>query len=334
MDPQIVHYVALLQKKEPCIIDVRSPCEFASGHIPNAINIPLFSDEERKQVGIVYKNEGQRAAIEKGLSLISLPLFVEKLKNFQVQKEVFVYCARGGMRSQAMGWLFGLLGLEVQILKGGYKAFRNWVVSSFQKSYNFLVLAGKTGVGKTELLRELKNTKEKVLDLEEMAEHRGSAFGALQKPQPTQEQFENLLSLDLFHLQEHLFWVEDESRFIGKMRIPDGFFDQMLKAKVVVLSSSLEERLERIVQEYSSETQEKLLQYILQLKKSLGGLATEQAIRHLQEKNYAECCKILLTYYDKRYERALEKRDPSSLVFLHKKDFSQIASLKEILLKK
>jgi tRNA 2-selenouridine synthase len=306
-------YSSLFQQQELFLVDVRSPGEFQNGHIPNAVNIPLFTDEQRAIVGVTYKQEGKKAAIEKGLSLISLSSFVDKIKELRVPKKLVLYCARGGMRSQAMGWLFGLLEHEVTLLPGGYKSFRAFVLSQFQCPYAFLVLAGKTGVGKTDQLQILKSQKEPVLDLEELAKHRGSAFGKLSESQPSQEHFENLLALALFHLNEKKFWVEDESRFVGKIRLPDSFFDQMQKAKVVLLSASLEERVGRIIRDYSSQPTSSLIQSIQQLKKSLGDESMKRAIAHLQEENYKEAVSLLLYYYDRRYERALASRDPKTV---------------------
>lgn len=320
---KISFFTSLFQQKEPFLVDVRSPGEFLSGHIPNAVNIPLFSDEQRAIVGTTYKQEGKKAAIEKGLSLISLPLFVEKIKELHVPQKAVLYCARGGMRSQAMGWLLGLLEHECILIPGGYKAFRGFVLSSFQIPYRFLILSGKTGVGKTDLLQEMKERKEHVLDLEDLAKHRGSVFGKLTESQPTQEHFENLLALSLFSLQGERFWVEDESRFVGKIRLPDDFFDQMQKAPVFVITASLEERIERIIRNYSSQSVGDLAKSIEQLQKSLGHVNMKRAIAYVLEKNYKEAISLLLHYYDQRYERALEKRDPKTLHFVENKDLEK-----------
>ncbi len=294
-------------------IDVRSQSEYNNGHIPTAIHIPLFSDEERAIVGTTYKQGGRHSAIEKGLSLISLSSLVEKIKECKLPKELILYCARGGMRSQAMGWLFELLGYKVTLIPGGYKTFRRFVLSLFAKTYSLCVLSGKTGVGKTDLLQKLKKKHEPMLDLEELAQHRGSVFGALAHSQPSQEQFENLLGLALFDLQDKTFWVEDESRFIGTMRIPDSFFNQMQKAPVYLLSSTPEERVQRILRDYAAQPVENLTKSICQLKKGLGEENTKKAVALVEEKNYAEAILLLMHYYDERYERALSKRDPNTI---------------------
>jgi tRNA 2-selenouridine synthase len=319
-------FSTLFQEKELFLIDVRSPGEFAQGHIDGAINLPLFSNEQRAQVGTTYKKEGKRSAIEKGLSLISLSSFVEQIKNHNLPQKVALYCARGGMRSQSMGWLLSLLGHEVRLISGGYKAFRNWVVASFQIPYSFFVLSGKTGAGKSDLLHALKKEGGFVLDLEDLAKHQGSVFGFLSIAQPTQEHFENLLAKELFSLKVSLFLVEDESRFIGKLRIPDGFFNQMQQAKVLLLSTSIEDRIKRIVENYSSLNIDDLSRCVMQLKKSLGDVAMKKTLQFLQEKNFYESTRLLLHYYDKRYDNALKKRDPKTIYPIDFKDTASISS--------
>jgi len=186
---------ALLIKKIQTftIIDVRSPSEYLKGHIPTAQNVPLFSDQERKIIGTIYKEQGKSCAIEKGLSFVNLPDLLQRIKE-TVTKPIILYCARGGMRSSSVEWLLKLLDYDVQTLRGGYKIFRQWVREQFQKEHKIKIIGGYTGTGKTEVIKQLKNA----IDLEALANHKGSVFGGFEKTQPSQEHFENLMALSLF----------------------------------------------------------------------------------------------------------------------------------------
>ena len=219
------------------IIDVRSPDEYAHAHIPNAFSLPLFTNEERAEIGTTYKQQSREAAIKLGL-----PFFGNKMQNMIEQVEgwvaiyektngnkptILVHCWRGGMRSAAVAWLLDLYGFKIEQLSGGYKAYRNWVLAQFEKNYSMKVLGGYTGSGKTEILLQLQKSKIPVIDLEGLANHKGSAFGALgQHEQASQEQFENKLAGALFHASNAhpYFWIEDESQRIGTNMLPINFF--------------------------------------------------------------------------------------------------------------
>jgi len=188
------------------LIDVRSPGEYGHAHLPGALSLPLFSDEERKEVGTAYKQVSREHAIKIGLDAFGpkMRAMVEQVERWQRQQKLparsplFIYCWRGGMRSGAVAWLLDLYGFPVQVLEGGYKAFRNYVLHSFTQAWPFSVIGGYTGSGKTEVLSQLRKMGESVIDLEALACHKGSAFGNINMPpQPSQEQFENLLALEL-----------------------------------------------------------------------------------------------------------------------------------------
>lgn len=308
-----IFYLELIQTTgNPFLIDVRSPKEYAHGHIPSAHLLPLFSDEERAIVGTTYKKEGKQAAIEKGLSLINLSSIIQQFKEWKAPHEVYVYCARGGMRSSSMGWLLSLLGHEVILLQGGYKAYRQEVLKSFLKEYHLAIVSGKTGVGKTAILYELKKNNQKIVDLEKLASHRGSVFGFTKIPQPTQMQFENDLAYVLNSLEQELIWVEDESKNIGAVHIPEAFYEQMKKAHAFCLLSSLNRRIGRIIDDYRDHSEKELQEAILRLQKRLGYERTQKALTFLQNKQVEECVTLLLNYYDNCYEKCFAKRDPSS----------------------
>jgi tRNA 2-selenouridine synthase len=242
--------------------------------------------------------------------------------------KLFIYCWRGGMRSNAVSWLLNLYGFEVTLLNGGYKAFRNYVLQSFEQQYPFKILSGYTGSGKTELLQQLKADGEKIICLETIASHKGSAFGNINMPpQPTQEMFENLLSHELRAIscepveataglqtpntkpQISSIWLEDESQRIGLVNIPNALWNTMRNAPLYFLDIPFEERLKHITEEYSRCEKDRLRHAVERIKKRLGGLEAKNALQYLEESNYTECFRILLHYYDKLYRKALHNRE-------------------------
>jgi tRNA 2-selenouridine synthase len=325
------------------VIDVRSPVEYNHAHIPGAINIPLFSDDERKEVGTIYKEQGRQVAIKKGLDFFgpkmkSIVEIVEQKmgesKNnpsdidfnrdapHTAQHPIIVHCARGGMRSAAIAWLLDLYGFKVYVIVGGYKAFRNWVLKQFEIHYHFKILGGFTGSKKTTLLKELKESTA-VIDLEALAHHKGSTFGGFNQPKQTSnELFENKLALSLFPLRDKdTIWLEDESRQIGFNQIPNGIWHQMREAQVYFLEIPFEERLENIVQEYGDIDVSSLMNATKKIKSQLGGLETKNTIQFLEEGNKWEAFAILLKYYDKFYRKGLDKRVPSTILRISKEAF-------------
>jgi tRNA 2-selenouridine synthase len=306
---------------DTCLLDVRSPVEYKHAHIPGAINLPLFNDEERKIVGTTYKQQSREAAIKTGLDFFGpkMKAMVEEVEQLIAQKSItenkkttlLVHCARGGMRSAAVAWLLSLYGFEVISLNAGYKAYRNWVLKQFEKSYTFKILSGNTGSKKTTLLQQIA-LKQNVIDLEALASHKGSAFGSIgMPPQPSQEMFENLLAMALFQKakNEMPVWLEDESQRIGKAMIPNGIWKQMREANVYFLDYPFENRLKHILDEYGNLPVTDLKESILKIAKRLGGLETKTALQFLEDGDVQNCFSILLHYYDKQYRKGLEKRE-------------------------
>lgn len=309
-------------REEFPLIDARSEGEFEQSHIPGAFNLPILKNSERVIVGTLYKEKGSEAATLKGFELVG-PRF------YQIQKEairqfpnrkIIVYCWRGGMRSQILSWLLEMVGFEVFRLKGGYKTYRTFTFDEVRKDRKFLVLGGKTGTGKTVLLKKLKEKGEQILDLEGIANHKGSSFGGIgQAPQPTVEQFENLLAENLFHLDSSLpTWVENESRKIGRLILPNQLYQQMGDALLIAIQKTTEERIAHIAEEYGNLPEEALIEAVKRLQKRLGGLRTQQAIEAIQEKNTDSWIANLLIYYDKTYEFDLSH---------HSEDKTQILNL-------
>jgi tRNA 2-selenouridine synthase len=297
------------------VIDVRSPSEFEHAHIQHAFSLPLFNDEERALVGTTYKQKSREDAIKIGLPLFGnkmLPMIelVEKWvgdfkkKNKTENVSIYVHCWRGGMRSAAVAWLLDLYGFKVHQLIGGYKAYRNWVLAQFKKNYTLKVIGGYTGSGKTEILKELDKQRFSVIDLEGLAHHKGSAFGAMgQEKQPSQEMFENILARALFALADKTILIEDESQRIGTVMLPTPFFKLLRSSDCYFIKIPFESRLDFIVQGYGSFKAEDLIAATYRIQKRLGGLETKLAINHILEKDIKAAFHILLSYYDKWYEK-------------------------------
>ena len=324
-------FLEKIPEEHPVILDVRSPKEFEHAHLPGAVNFPLLNDEERKQVGITYKNEGREIAVIKGFELVGHKFaeYIKRAKEIAPEKEVMIYCWRGGMRSNTMAWLLSLSGFKVTILKGGYKLFRGWVLNQFQIKKNILILGGKTGSGKTELLNALKEKGEQIIDLEKLANHKGSAFGSLgQKPQPSTEQFENLLALEWSKINdEKILWLENESMLIGTCALHAGIFDQMRTAPVVEIQLDFEIRKKRILNEYGIFETKQLEEKTFKIKKRLGGLRLKEAIEFLQSGNLDAWCGIMMNYYDKTYSHSHEQREKNNLFHLKIENDDMIANV-------
>ena len=320
------------------VIDVRSPGEFEKGHIPGAVNIPLFSNEERAHVGTVYKQESKEAAIEVGYTYVNPKLEDFITESFKVAPsgKVIIHCWRGGMRSSSFAEHLGKNGFkDIRIIIGGYKAYRNYILSELGNPLRLKVLGGYTGSGKTYILQELKKLGEQVIDLEGLANHKGSAFGAIgQKAQPTVEQFENNLYNELRKLDAGRdIWVEDESHSIGKVRIPMPFFNQMREAMLCFVDISKEERSKFLVDEYAVLDKQMLERSILQITKRLGGLNTKTAVENLRKANFYEVAMILLQYYDKTYLKGMSSRDSERVMKIPLPDTDHYNNAKFILKK-
>ncbi len=257
----------LARASDHIIIDVRSLAEYKHAHLPGAFNCPLFTDEERAAVGTAYKQESREKAIKIGLDFFGPKMRkiveeVEQLCNKSTSAEfqnpnsqpLFIYCWRGGMRSAAIAWLLDLYGFRIYTLNGGYKSFRKYALEKFKEEYSFTILGGFTGAGKTEVLKELEKSGETVINLEEIACHKGSAFGNIGLPQqPTQEMFENVLAIELYGKStdgaQTKIWLEDESQRLGLVNIPAGLWKTMRSSPIHFLDIDFEVRLDHIVEE-------------------------------------------------------------------------------------
>ncbi len=294
------------------MLDARSEGEFAQNHIPEALNLPILNDEERIVVGTLYKQEGNESAVLKGFELVG-PRFhtiIKEALKLIPAKRVLIYCWRGGMRSQILSWLLTMAGFEVYRLKGGYKTYRTYTYELVRKPISLLVLGGKTGAAKTVILQRLANQGEQVIDLEGLAHHKGSAFGGIGMPSPPSvEQFENLLAEQILTLDpQQPTWVENESRLIGMVVLPNEFYDHMLSAPLIELQRSLD-GVNQITKEYAHLPKDKLIAAVMRIKKKLGIKRMEEAIEAIREDRHSDWIKNLLVYYDSNYAHDLTKRD-------------------------
>lgn len=294
---------------EGVIVDVRTPAEFEIGHIVGAVNIPLFTNEERAVVGTIYKRVGRDEAVEKGLEFVGLRLakLVRKARQTAAGRPIYMYCWRGGMRSGSMAWLFSTAGMDVVLLKGGYKAYRRSFETIMETAeWRINLLSGATGSGKTELLQHLEEHGEQVIDLEGLANHKGSVFGAMgQDPQPTTEHFINLLHNRVRQLDlSKPIWCEGESMLIGHVFLPQKFYDIMRGSQIYEVVMSTEQRLDRLMVEYGDFDSEMLSAAFKKIQKRLGNDKTQLALELLAEGNVREAARIALWYYDKAYVKS------------------------------
>ena len=300
------------------MIDVRSPAEFEKGHIPGAINLPLFENEERAKVGILYKQSGKLNAILKGLDIVGRKQ-TEIAKNaIKISKnnKLNIHCWRGGMRSESVAWLLSLIGLDCAVLEGGYRAYRRYIKNEFSKSWKFIIIGGMTGSGKTDLIENLAKKNKQVIDLERLANHKGSAFGGIGKGnQPGTEQFENNLYEEFlgFEINQEI-WIEDESKSVGRVNIPDEIFLNMRKSPVVEIKMNKEWRIQRLVKEYAGLDAEHLTAAILRIQKRLGGLNTKTCLKAIEDGDFEKAIELVLMYYDKAYQKGLAFRETKSIL--------------------
>ena len=318
-------------KNNTPLIDLRAPIEFAKGALPTSVNIPILNDDQRAKVGIKYKNQGLDEAEKLGFNLvknerehkISLwKKFIDK------NPDTYIYCMKGGKRSEiARSWLHDA-GINVPAVKGGFKALRNTAIEILNSVKNddktWLILAGRTGTGKTEILKDINSS----IDLENLAMHRGSAFGGFLEKQPTAINFENNLASEYIRHNSNILILEDESRRIGKLTIPASWHKKMSESKIIIVELSLEERINNIAQEYvygplnnglSKKDLNTLLQSsLLKIRRRLGLMLYNEISTNISnilidshKLNHEEWIKdLLVNYYDPMYDYQLElKKD-------------------------
>jgi len=302
------------------IVDARSPAEYARGHIPGAHNLPLFSDDERAEIGTLYKQRGRQQAVMLGLARVGPRLadLGESLRALQAGAAgeagtgaaLRLHCWRGGLRSASLAWLAETIDLPVLLLEGGYKVYRHWVLAQFEQAWPLRLLGGRTGTGKTDLLLELERRGVGVVDLEGLAHHRGSSFGGLGlPPQPSTEHFENRLAARLVGLvAAGPIWLEAESVQVGRCRIPAGLWRQMQAAPRLELRRPLDERVRRLVAVYGSQNGAALAEATTRIARRLGPERTRLALEAIAAEDWAAACRQMLDYYDRCYDHEAAKQ--------------------------
>lgn len=326
----------LEQRKQGVVIDVRTPAEYAKGHVPESINVPLFSNAERILIGTTFKQIGREEAVLQGLQLIGPRMadIVLQVKAIAIDKPIYIYCWRGGMRSGSVAWLLQTTGMQVRQLVGGYKAYRNHFYKLLStKPWQLIVLGGRTGSGKTEILNHLAAKGQQVIDLEKIACHKGSAFGGLgQLPQPTTEHFENLLHESFLRADPSKpIWVEGESQRIGFCFIPMQFYTMMQSALYINVVVPASQRVERLVKDYAHFPKAKLTEAVMNIKKRLGGLGFQQALEAIEASDFHRVAQLSLAYYDKTYDYCYTERSSDKMAL--ELETSNVEEIADFLLK-
>ncbi len=307
------------QRNGALIIDVRTPAEFAEATIPGAVNVPIFSNEERIEVGTVFKQQGKRDARKLGVKLVApkIPLLMDQVEEYRQSHPgpVIVFCWRGGMRSLAMTSFMNLAGIPARQLLGGHKGFRRKVLDYFEQQQwpPVFVLRGLTGVGKTRVLQQLGEMGYPVVDLEGLANHRGSAFGALGlKPQPSQKKFDTLLWQRLEQLRDKPYLVtEGESLHIGRVMVPKPFHQAMQTQTSLWITASLEVRTQIILEDYPAldQLREQFKKPINALKERLGGAVIAEFLELLDAGEWDKLVReLMVRYYDPLYLHTLPEQ--------------------------
>lgn len=295
--------------EEGPIVDVRTPAEYEQGHIPGAINLPIFDNNERAEIGTLYKQVGRLQAVRRGLELVGprldpLAQALIHARNRQPTGPLRLHCWRGGLRSGSVAWLASTLELPVVLLEGGYKAYRRWVLERMEQPWPIHLLGGRTGSGKTDLLLALAACGVAVVDLEGLAHHRGSSFGGLGLPaQPSSEQFENRIAAALHRLRHAPeIWLEAESAQVGRCRIPAGLWRQMKAAPLLEVRRPLPTRLQNLVAIYGQQDPGALIEATRRISKRIGPQRTAAAVEAITAGAMEKACALMLDYYDRCYD--------------------------------
>ncbi|MCH9632692.1 MAG: tRNA 2-selenouridine synthase [Chlamydiae bacterium] len=300
------------------IVDLRTPKEFEKGHIPNAINIPIFSDEERREVGKVFKLQGPFKATQLGLKYTGPKLseIVTQLKETK-KKPIGVYCARGGMRSQAMVWLLNFCRIPALSLRRGYKDYRQWVLNAFSKDYQLNLLQSFLGSTKVDPKEILKKRKEQFLDLEKIANFPIYEFSSQESlNQPSCEHFENLLAHHLLLLDlKRPIWLPYAGKSLGNCKIPTSFFKQFRASNLFLLKDDKKDRIEVIKKRIEGRGIGDLVQSFEGIQKKLGTLRYKRILQAACNNENEAVAEAVLDYFDKVAFFYLKKHKGSTTSF-------------------
>ncbi|MDN4526038.1 tRNA 2-selenouridine(34) synthase MnmH [Fictibacillus fluitans] len=340
-DIAIEELMAAYNNKEITLIDVRSPSEYKDSTIPGSMNIPLFNDEERAEVGTIYKQESSDKAKERGLEIFSakLPQFIKTFSAIEGPKAVF--CWRGGMRSRTAATVLDLMGIRAKRLQGGFRTYRQWIVKQLGEmdfTPQAYVLHGNTGTGKTLILNELAKQGYPVLDLEGLAGHRGSIFGEIGLEPNNQKMFESLLFHDLDKLNASPYiLMEAESKRVGKVVLPDFVTQKKQQGLHIFIDMPVSERVNHILEDYLPwEHREECLEAFKRIKRRIHTPIAGRIEEDLESGNYHSAVRLLLEhYYDPRYEFHENNYDENQRINLQVQNSSEaIVKIKEIIKKR
>lgn len=311
-------YTSIRKLNSKILIDVRSPLEFQEGTIPNSINIPVLLNEERKEVGTLYSkgkiDEAKLLAVE-SISKRLPDIFSNFLELKNKFENIVIFCARGGYRSKSLSSFLNSLDISNTRIEGGYKSYRNYVINNmnyFISKITPIVLYGNTGCGKTEILQNLKLKGYPVIDLENLAGHRGSILGAVGlKEQPKQKMFESLLFEEISKYENKYVFIEGESKRIGKISIPELLYKKMATSINIKIDAPIEERVKRLVKEYAlPQNKEDIKNSIDYMRKYISNKAANSLLEALDRNEYDYIAKELcINYYDKKYRNRVSNFD-------------------------
>ncbi|MTI57360.1 tRNA 2-selenouridine(34) synthase MnmH [Geosporobacter ferrireducens] len=309
-----------LRFKNAIYIDVRSPSEYKESTIVGAVNFPILNDEERAEVGTVYRKENHQKAISLGVKYASykLPILYEQILDYQNKYEqIIFFCWRGGMRSRSVCDFLSMFNIpKVYQLVGGYKGYRKYIMDYFENKldfFHFIMIHGLTGVGKTHILEDLSSEGMAVLNLEELAQNSGSVFGDIvfNGEPPSQKMFESKIFHKLFASMEKNIFVESESKRIGNVQIPEKIYRKMISGNHILINTSLDNRVKIILQDYIDhidENKEKIVKALEHLRKKLGNEAVDNLLQKQSENAYTYIIKYLIEhYYDPLYQYSIDK---------------------------
>ncbi len=311
-----------LHREDLFFIDVRSESEYELDTIPGAINMPILSNSEREHVGYVYTQIDTEEAKKIGLKYASIKLveFYEKAKDIEKSnKHVALFCYRGGMRSNSVANVLDTMGIDLFLITGGYKSYRKYVLeelNKYQNKYKYIVLHGYTGTGKTKILKDMEKLGKSVLDLESLAQNAGSVFGNIvfEGKSNSQKKFESLLLKKFSDFSNTYVFTESESKRVGKVVLPEFLFNDMENGYHILISTTLEKRIENIVEDYINSTSStkdiEIRDAIYKLRKKIGNDEVNMLIEELDKKNYSLIAKeLMINYYDPLYKYSIEKLD-------------------------
>lgn len=310
---KIIEYASLknsIGKSSYILVDVRSPGEFQKATIPGAINIPLFNNEEREEIGTIYVNESVDKAKKLGVKVASskLPFIYEKIQSLNKEyKKIVFFCERGGMRSSCLVSFLLSMGINAYKIKGGYKGYRGFINENLPEiigNVKFIVIHGNTGVGKTKILKLLSEKGIDVLDLEGCANNRGSLFGDIGLgKENSQKMFESLVFHSLEKRKGNIVFIEAESKRIGHILLPEFLYKSMINGEHINITASISSRVCNIMEDYVKDNDKELIEHIVKLGKYISAKNIELFSEEIVKGNYEKVIEdLMIKYYDPMYQ--------------------------------